>query len=129
MGELHSTVLDTSAGRLAAVFAFATAVGGGLATALALAGILAFATVIAGLATALTLTIVLTLAAVLALIGVGESVDGSTCCTGDARGVRPHSQGTGQEPSDCCSCDDRFRWFHFGINLSVLGFWIFLLPL
>jgi hypothetical protein len=121
-GELNCAVLDTSAGRLAAVFPFATAVRRGLATALALAGVFAFAAVIAGLATALTLTIVLTFAAVFALIGVGEIVDGRAGCTRDARSIRPHCQRSCQESSDCCSGDDCFGWFHYGINLSVRGF-------
>jgi hypothetical protein len=107
--RIHPTVrLDAHAG-LAAVLAFAAAAIGGLTTALTFAGVLSLTAIVSGLATALTLTVVLTFASMFSCIGIDEIVDGSTGCAGDARCIRPHSDGTGEEPGNCRSRDDRFR--------------------
>jgi hypothetical protein len=108
--KLSDTVLNTSAG-LATVLAFA-AVLGSLASAFALAGVFSFAAVIAGLASPLAFTLVLAFASVFAFVGIGKIVDGGTCYTGNARSIRPHCDGSGQEASNCCSGDDGFGWFH-----------------
>jgi hypothetical protein len=110
MGISSPPPLNALAG-LAAVLAF-TAVVGCLATALTFAGILSLAAVVSGLAAALTLTIVLTFARVFPCIGIDQIVNGSARYTGGARGIGPHSEGTGQKPSNCRSGDDRSRWFH-----------------
>jgi hypothetical protein len=102
------------------VLAFAAAVCC-LATALAFAGVLAFAAVVSGLTAALALTIVLTFARVLPCIGVDEVMNGSACYMGSARGIRSHCNGTGEEPGNCRSGDDRFRWFHGTISFRDLG--------
>jgi len=92
-----------------------------LATALTFAGVLAFAAVVSGLTAALALTIVLTFARVLPCIGIDEVMNGSAYYMGSARGIRSHCNGTGEEPGDCRSGDDRFRWFHGTISFRDLG--------
>ena len=103
------------------VLAFAAAVCSCLATALTFAGVLALTAVISGLTAALALTIVLTFARVLPCIGIDEVMNGSACYLGSACGIRSHCNGTGKEPGDCRSGDDRFRWFHGTISFRDLG--------
>jgi hypothetical protein len=99
-----------------------TAVICGLATALAFAGVLAFAAVVSGLTSALAFAIVLPLTRVFSCVGIDEIVNGRACYIGSARGIRPHCSGTGEEPGNCRSGNDRFRWFHDNF-FSGLG-WI-----
>jgi len=103
------------------VLAFAAAVCC-LAPALTFARVLAFAAVVSGLTAAFALTIVLTLARVFSGIGIDEIMYGSAYRIGGARSICPHSDGTGEEPGDCRSGDDRFGWFHGTISFWVSGF-------
>ena len=99
-----------------------TAVICSLATALAFAGVLAFAAVVSGLTSALAFAIVLPLTRVFSCVGIDEIVNGRACYIESARGIRPHCSGTGEEPGNCRSGNDRFRWFHDNF-FSGLG-WI-----
>jgi hypothetical protein len=83
-----------------------------LATAFAFARVLAFAAVISGLTAALALAIVLAFARVFSCVRIDEIVNGGTGNIGSACGIRPHGDGTGEEPGNCRSGDDCFRWFH-----------------
>src|SRR6267143_2388219 len=104
-----------------------TAVICSLATALAFAGVLAFAADVSGLTSTLAFAIVLALTRVFSCVGIDEIVYGRACYIGRACGIRPHRNGTGEEPGNCRSGDDRFRWFHDTIffrdlGLDLLGF-------
>jgi hypothetical protein len=87
-----------------------------LATALAFTGVLAFAAVVSGLTSTLAFAIVLALTRVFSCVGIDKIVNGRACYIGGARGIRPHCNGTGEEPGNCCSGDHRFRWFHDTIS-------------
>ena len=96
-----------------------TAAISSLATALAFTGVLAFAAVVSGLTSTLAFAIVLTFAGVFSRIGIDEIVNGSACHIRSARGIRPHSNGPGEEPGDGSSGDDRLRWFHGTVSFEV----------
>ena len=87
-----------------------------LATTLTFAGVLAFAAVVSGLASALALTIVLAFTRVFSCVGLDEIVNGNACYMGSASSICSHCNGTGEEPGNCRSGDDRFRWFHGTIS-------------
>jgi hypothetical protein len=87
-----------------------------LATALTFARVLAFAAVVSGLTSALALTIVLAFTRVFSCVGIDEIVNGSACYVGSARSIRAHCNGTGEEPGNGRSSDNRFRWFHGTIS-------------
>ena len=65
------------------------------ATALAFARVFAFATSVAGLAAALALTIVLAFARVLTLLGISHGLEGDSGIAQRARGIGAHSDGPG----------------------------------
>jgi hypothetical protein len=81
-------------------------VGG--ASTLAFARVLAFAAIIASLASALALTRILAFAGVCALVGVGESADGSSSLALDAGCVRLHCKGPAQQTGNRGAGDQRF---------------------
>src|ERR1700731_4695863 len=78
--------------------------------------ILPLTAVVSGLTSTLAFAIVLALTRVFSCVGIDKIVNGRACYIGGARGIRPHCNGTGEEPGNCCSGDHRFRWFHDTIS-------------
>jgi hypothetical protein len=91
------------------------------------AGVLTFATVVAGLAAALALTIVLAFASVFALFSISHRLEGDACMARRARCIGTHGEGPSEEAGNRRPSDYGPRWFNHVLTfLCMFGVCLYL---